>query len=130
MAGFEMRHPVGMTTHVFQPGSSFEVGRSGQARDDLAIGKVLDQEVYSYAIGSAAVWVFTRSLAALTQANMTALEAFLDAVARDVFEFTDGTCGPITGWQKVKLAPESFVRAYEYRQGQRQAVQLVMREHA
>jgi hypothetical protein len=128
MAGFELRHPVGMTTNTFQPGIGFEVSGSSQERIEQRIGIRVDRLLYSYTVGSASIWRYTRSLAILSVANMTALEAFLAAVAGDPFEFQDGTCGPITSWTKVALDPESYTRRYEYRQGQRQQVQLFLLE--
>lgn len=126
--GFELRHPVGMTTHTFIPGKSFEVTNSSQERVDLRIGQRVDRLLYSYQIGSASVWQYKRGFAVLTAADMTALEAFLDAVAGDPFEFNDGSCGPVSSWTKVWLDPDSYRREYQYAGGQRQQVQILLLE--
>lgn len=128
--GFELRHPVGLSTNTFIPGKSFEVTRSGQRRVDPAIGQEVDQLLYSYRFGAGSIWIYTRSLSFLTVADMTALEAFLDVVDREPFEFNDGTCGPVTTWTEVELHPESYVREYQYAGGQRQEVTILLREVA
>ena len=126
--GFALRHPVGLTTNTWAPvaGTSFEVGRSNQERIDPVLGvQVPDQFVYSYRLAPA-VWKYVRSLRGLSVVDMTALEAFFDTIDRDPFDFTDGGCGPITGWESVLLLPESYRRPYEYSGGQHQAVVLAM----
>ena len=124
---FEMRHPVGMTTNTFNPGKSFEVSRSGQRRVDPVIGQEVDQLLYSYRFGAGSVWIYTRAFDHFTQADMAALETFLDAVDREPFEFQDGACGPVTAWTTVELHPDSYIRQYDYAGGQRQAIELILR---
>jgi hypothetical protein len=48
---------------------------------------------------------------------MEDLEEFFEAVGGDAFDFTDGSCGPLSDWVTVKLAPESYVRPYTYASG-------------
>lgn len=125
--GFELRHPVGMTTNTFQPGTDHDISRSGQKRVESAVGKVLrDFTLYKYRFAASGGWQYTRGFSDLTPALADALEAFFDAVGNDPFEFTDGSCGPKTGWVEVKLLPESYERPYEYAAGGHLAVAFSM----
>jgi len=68
---------------------------------------------------------YTRGFGKLTATEWGALVDFADAVGAAEFEFTDGSCGPITGWLTVRF--ESFVFAGQLSGGQRHGATLIMR---
>jgi hypothetical protein len=126
--GFELRHPVGMTTHVFNPGVNADVETSGQERINSVIAKRMDDfTLYRYSFAPSGTWIYTRGLSTLTVSGMTDLESFFAAVSGEFFDFTDGECGPITDWVTVKLTEQSEVsRPWRYAAGGRVEVVFSM----
>jgi hypothetical protein len=98
----EFRHPVGMTTNVWQPSTGGPIVGTGQTKD---VGVALDRmsdgiTQYAYQIHDS-VYQYPLLFAGMSLADKTALDAFVEAVKGDPFEYKDGACGPVTGFVTV-----------------------------
>jgi hypothetical protein len=125
---FELRYPAGSGgTASWQPGKDFDLRRSGQDRITFTIAQMVGRRVFSYRL-EAHVWQYTRGFADLGFSDVTALETFFAAVDGDPFDFTDGSCGPISSFTKVLLVPESYARPYDHVQASYMGIVFTMIE--